>query len=131
MFTTAWWTNPYLAVLKDLGQLVQHPILTSDRHGNPSNILDLFLISYPSVYAAERLSPLGSFSHNVISVSCLIVRSKPLGLWHYGTADWEDLRQYFHDFPCNDFSKLITEVIFSGMKLEAYKLHSFSHFNNS
>ena len=55
--------------------------------------------------------------------------------WHFAYAKWEDLRQYYTDFPWNDYcfrvrdpslcAERITEVIVSGM--EAYIPHTFSN----
>ena len=131
------------SILNDLEQLVQHPTRIPDRLGDRPNILDLFLTSNPSAYSVNLFSPLGSSDHNLISVTCPIAPvlppdpPSPRRLWHFGAADWEALRQYFFDFPWNDFcfrgrdasvsAERITEVIFSGM--EAYIPFSFSQSN--
>src|SRR6201990_3332229 len=102
---------------------------------NEPNILDLFLTSYPSPYTVKLFSPLGSSDHLLISVSCSVSSSLPQewpppsarrSLWHFGAANWSDLRLYFSDFPWNDYcfrgrgpsecAERITEVILSGMK---------------
>ena len=61
--------------------------------------------------------------------------SKQRCLWHFNSAKWEDLRQYYSDFPRDDYcfhvrdpsfcAECITEVIISGMKL--YIPHTFSN----
>ena len=108
-----------------------------------SNILDLFLTSHPSIYSVKLFSPLGSSDHKLVSVTCPIAPVRPLDppkkrrLWHYGAAKWRDLRQFFQDFPWNDYcfrgrnpsesATRLTEVILAGM--EAYIPFSFSKSN--
>ena len=129
------------AILNGLEQLVQHPTRIPDRLGDTPNILDLFLTSNPSAYTVKLFSPLGSSDHNLISLTCPIAPvlpqdpPKPRCLWHYASAEWDNLRQYYADFPWNDFcfrardpslcAERITEVIISGM--EAFIPHSFSN----
>ena len=128
------------ATLNDLDQLVKHPTRIPDRLGDTPNILDLFLTTNPSAYTVKLSSPLGSSDHSLISVSCSIAPvlsqdpPQPRCLWHFTSARWDDLRQYYADFPWNDYcfrtsdpslcAERITEVIVSGM--EAYIPHSFS-----
>ena len=56
-------------------------------------------------------------------------------MWHFGAANWEDLRNHFFDFPWDDYcfrgefgpsecTERITEVIFEAM--EGYIPYSFS-----
>jgi hypothetical protein len=132
------------AILNDLEQLVQHPTRIPDRLGDRPNILDLFLTSHPSPYSVKLFSPLGSSDHNLISVTCPIAPVRPLDppsrrrLWHFNSACWDDLRQYFQDFPWNDYcfrgqgpsecAERISEVITSGM--EAYIPFTFPHSNS-
>ena len=76
-----------------------------DSLGHTPNILDLFLTSNPSAYSVKLSSPLGSSDHKLISVTCFItpVQHKYLPkrrcFWHFNSAKWEDLRQYYSDFP--------------------------------
>ena len=128
------------AILNDLEQLVQLPTRIPDRLGDTPNILDLFLTTNPSAYTVKLSSPLGSSDHNLISVTCPIAPLPPQDpparrcLWHYNSAQWEDLRRYYSDFPWSDYcfrdgdpslcAERITEVIISGM--EAYVPHTFS-----
>ena len=128
------------AILNDLEQLVQHPTRIPDRLGDRPNTLDLFLTSNPSAYSVQLYSPLGSSDHNLISVFCPIAPVQPLDpprrrcFWHYDSARWEDMRQYFSDFPWNDYcfrvrdpsvcAQRITEVIVSAM--EVFIPHTFS-----
>ena len=128
------------AILHDLEQLVQHPTRIPDRPGDTPNILDLFLTSNPSSYSVKLFSPLGSSDHNLISLTCLAAPVPPRDpprqrcFWHFNSARWDDLRQYYSDFPWNDYcfhgrdpslsAERITEVIVSGM--EACIPHTFS-----
>ena len=130
--------NFYLS--NDLEQLVQHPTRIPDRLGDTPNILDLFLTSNPSAYAVELFPPLGSSDHRLISASCPISPVPPQDppkkrcLWHFASAQWDNLRSYYADFPWNDYcfhdrdasrcAERITEVIVSGM--ETFIPHSFS-----
>ncbi|KAL7636546.1 UNVERIFIED_CONTAM: hypothetical protein RMT77_013321 [Armadillidium vulgare] len=130
------------SIQNNLEQLVQLPTRIPDRLGDEPNILDLFLTSYPSPYTVKLFPPLGSSDHLLISVSCPVSSSLPQErpppsarrrLWHFGAANWSDLRLYFSDFPWNDYcfrgggpsecAERITEVILSGM--EAYIPYSF------
>ena len=65
------------AILRDLEQLVQFPTCIPDRLGDMPNILDIFLTSNPSAYSVKLSSPLGSFHHNHISVTCSITPVLP------------------------------------------------------
>ena len=86
--------------------------------GDTPNILDLFLTSNPST-CSVKLS-----SQNPPKRRCF---------WHFNYAKWEDLRQYYSDFPWDDFcfhvrdpslcAERITEIIISGMEL--YIPHTF------
>ena len=120
-------------VLHDLEQLVQFPICIPDRLGDTSNILDIFLTSNLSAYSVKLSSSLGSSDHNLISVTCSITPVQPQDplkrrcFWHFNSAKWEDLRQYYSDFPLDDYCfhvrdpslcvEHVTEVIISGMEL--------------
>ncbi|MPC12805.1 hypothetical protein E2C01_005515 [Portunus trituberculatus] len=97
-----------LAILHDLGQLVQHPTRIFNRLGDTPNIFYLFLIYNPSAYAVTIVSPLGSSDHNLISVSCPISSIPPQNslkrrcLRRFAPARWGDMRRYYADFPRND-----------------------------
>src|ERR1700755_1828183 len=98
------------AIQNNLEQLVQLPTRIPDRLGDESNMLDIFLTSYPFPYTVKLFPPLGSSDHLLISVSCSIssslLQERPQysarrRLWHFGAANWSDLRLYFSDFPWN------------------------------
>ncbi|MPC61598.1 hypothetical protein E2C01_055672 [Portunus trituberculatus] len=128
------------AIHHDLEQLMQHPTRITDRHEDTPNILDLFLTSNPSAYDVTLSSPLESYDHNLITVSCpispILSQDPPKRrcLWLFASASWGELRKYYVDFPWSDYcfrvrdlsfcGERITEVIESGM--EAYIPHSFS-----
>ena len=120
------------------------PTRNPDCLGDTPNIIDLFLTSNPSAYTVKLSCPLGSFDHNLISVSCPIspVQSQDLPkkrcFWHFNFAKWEDLRQYYSDFSLDDYcfhfryptlcAERITEMIISGIK--KYIPHTFSNTKN-
>ena len=91
------------AILHDLEQLVQFTIRIPDRLGDTPNILDLSLTSNPSAYSVKFSSLLGSSNHNLISGTCSITSVQPQDLpkrrcfWHFNSAKWEDLGQYYSD----------------------------------
>ena len=96
------------SIQNNLEQLVQLPTRIPDRIDDEPNILDLFLTSYPSPDAVKLFPPLGSSDHLLISVSCSVSSGLPQErpppsarrrLWHFGAANWSDLRLYFSDFP--------------------------------
>ena len=88
---------------------MQFPTYIPDRLGDTPNILDLFRTSNPSAYSVELSSPLGSSDHNLISVTCPIIPVQPQDppkrrcFWHFNSSKWEDLRQYYSDFPWDDY----------------------------
>ena len=118
---------------------MQFPTRIPDRLGDTPNILDLFLTSNPSAYSVKLSSPLGSSVHNLNSVTCPITPVQPQDppkqrcFWHFNFAKWEDLRQYYSNFPWDDYcfhfrdlslcAACITEVIIFGMEL--YIPHTF------
>ena len=129
------------AILHDLEQLVQFPTHIPDRLGDMPNIFYLFLISNPSAYSVKHSYPLGSFDHNLISVTCSIAPVRPQNspkwrcFWHFNSEKKEDLRQHYSDFPWHDYcfhvrypslcAERKTELIVSGMEL--YIPHTFSN----
>ena len=116
------------------------PTSIADCLRDTPNIFYLFLTSNPSAYSVKFYSPLGS-DHNLISVTCYIAPVRPQDppkcrcFWHFNSAKWEDLRQYYSDILWDDYcfhvrdpslcAERTTEVIISGMEL--YILHTFSN----
>lgn len=97
-----------------------------------------FLSFNPSAYSAKLSSPF----HNPVLISCPIAPLPPRHLpnqrrcRYYASAKWEDIRQYYTDFPWNDncfrvrdpslCAERIREVIISGISvMEANIPHSF------
>ena len=127
------------AILHDLEQLMQFPTRIPDRPGDTPNILDLFLNSNPSTYSVKFSTQLGYSDHNLFFVICSITPVQPQDppkqrcCWHFNSAKWEDLSQYYSDFPWDDYcfqvrdpslcAECIIEVIISGMEL--YIPHTF------
>ena len=97
------------AILHDLEQIVQFSTRIPDRLGDTLNILDLFLTSNPSACSVKLCSPLGSFDHNLISATCSITpvlsQDPPTRkcFWHFNSAKWDDLRQYYSNFSWDDY----------------------------
>ena len=128
------------AILHDLKQMVQFPTRIPDRLGDMPNILD-FLTSNLSASSVKLSSPLGSSNHNLISVTCSIAPVRPQDplkqrcFWHFNSAKWQDLRQYYSDFSWDDYcfhvkipslcAECITKVIVSGM--DSHIPHTFSN----
>ena len=130
------------SILNDLEQIIRHPTRVPDRHDHAPNPLDLFFTSNPLNYNYSISAPLGSSDHSMISVSSSLAPPPPIPptkrqLWHYDDAQWTNLREFFHDFPWDDycFSSLnpnqvalrATEVLVSGM--EAYIPSSVKSFS--
>ena len=130
------------SVYNDLEQLIQHPTRVPDQHAQTPQTLDLFLSTDISSYSYSISAPLGSSDHNLISVCCPALPPSPIRkpshrLWHYRSADWLNLRNFYLDFPWNEYcfsandtsvcADKVSEVIMAGM--EAYI--PFSHYSSS
>ena len=104
--------------------------------------MDLFLTTNPTLYTVKVSAALGSSDHLLVTVSFPLISGGQLEcpppserrrLWHYGDANWKDLRLHFSVFPWNDHCfrgrgpsecvERITEVILDGM--ETYIPSSF------
>ena len=134
------------ATLNSLSQLIEGSTRIPDNSlQQPSpGPLDLFLTSHPGQYTINIKPPLGTSDHNLISTSCPMAHNPPSNssnrrLWHFSSANWHDIRQFYHDFPWNDFvfrsrdpsecALLFTEVLVAGM--EAYVPFSFAKSSSS
>ena len=119
------------SILNDLEQIISQPTHIPDRYDHSANILDLFFTSNPSRCKCTISPPIGSSDHTLINVSILTAPPPPAApskrkYWHLNKADWNNLRNFFSDFPwvnycllCGDASvsaKRITEVILAGME---------------
>lgn len=92
------------ALTQDLTQLVHQPTRVPDIVGQTPSLLDLLLTSHPAGYKVSVSAPLGSSDH------CLVGATVPCAappqpvevtrrLWHYSSADWDGLREYFASVP--------------------------------
>ena len=117
--------------MNDLSLLISQPTSVPDRSGDKANTLDLFLTSNPDIYSNPILdSPLGNSDHCLITLQHNFVShrdrsSSSQRVFHYGTADWDYLRNIFaaylwHSGLSNDpssFATFITNAIQLGMDL--------------
>ncbi|RVE41143.1 hypothetical protein evm_014206 [Chilo suppressalis] len=125
------------ALTHDLKQLVDQPTRIPDIPSQAPSLLDLLLTTHPQGYQVVVRAPLGSSDHCLISAKA--PQAKPprpavvkRRIWHYGSADWDGMRDYFTSVPWKqrcfsdrDLSAsavAITEEIIMGM--EYYIPHS-------
>ena len=94
------------ATVNCLQQLIVGPtrIPDSSLQQPSTSPLDLFLSTHVDPYSYTILPPLGKSDHNLISVSAPWTlgptsNSSNRRLWHYSSAQWDDLRQFYLDFP--------------------------------
>ncbi|XP_013175252.1 PREDICTED: uncharacterized protein LOC106123457 [Papilio xuthus] len=93
------------ALSYDLTQLVAAPTRISDVADHTPSLLDLLLTSHPDSYQVSVDAPLGSSDHCLIRTSVPISvcpRFKPIGfrrVWHYRSADWDEMRSFFASYP--------------------------------
>ena len=131
--------NKSVVICKELGT----PEYPTDLEDPPTSTGEdvINLLNNYSAYSVKLSSPLGSSDHNHISITCCIASVRPQDptkrrcFWHFNSAKWEDLRQYYSDYPWDDYffsvrkpylcTRRITEVIVSGM--ESYIPHTFSN----
>lgn len=88
----------------DLTQLVEQPTRIPDIASQAPSLLDLLLTTHPDGYRVEVRAPLGSSDHCLISSK--VPQTKPpqatvakRRIWHYGSADWDGMREYFASVP--------------------------------
>lgn len=126
------------AISNGLSQLINEPTYFPRTANSSSSILDLFLSTHPQPYTVNVSSPLGNSDHAMVEVEYPIHMEKtemppPRTVWHYKSADWEGLRDYFGAFPwsvtcfakksAKEAADNITEVIQCAM--EAYIPHTY------
>ncbi|XP_045541428.1 uncharacterized protein LOC123722911 [Papilio machaon] len=93
------------ALSYDLTQLVTSPTRIPDVEDHTPSLLDLLLTSHPDSYKVSVEAPLGSSDHCLIRTTVPISRRprfKPNGLrrvWHYRSADWDEMRSFFASYP--------------------------------
>ncbi|XP_045541866.1 uncharacterized protein LOC123723329 [Papilio machaon] len=121
------------ALSYDLTQLVTSPTRIPDVEDHTPSLLDLLLTSHPDSYSVSIDAPLGSSDHCLIRTTVPISRRprlKPNGLrrvWHYRSADWDEMRSFFASYPwervCfklddpDAVADSVTDVVLQGMEL--------------
>ncbi|XP_026318656.1 ionotropic receptor 75a-like [Hyposmocoma kahamanoa] len=98
------------AAAYDLTQLVDGQTRVPDIEGHTPGLLDLMLTSLPDGIRVSCHACLGTSDHLLIrsEVSVTHARSsRPPGkrrVWHYGSADWDGLREFYASFPWKQLS---------------------------
>lgn len=92
------------ALVHDLTQLVRQPTRIPDISSQAPSLLDLLLTSQPDRYSVSVRAPLGSSDHCLVSaIVPFAARPRPVEmrrrLWHYSSADWDSMRDYFASIP--------------------------------
>lgn len=94
-----------LAAAYDLTQLVDGPTRIPDVDGHTPALLDLLLTSNPDGTLVSRQAPLGNSDHCLVH-SVVQIRptncTRPSGtrrVWHYRSADWDGLREFYASYP--------------------------------
>lgn len=94
-----------LALAYGFSQLVPGPTRIPDIESHEPSLLDLLLTTHSDNYQVSVGAPLGSSDH------CLVKSEVPLAqpvrsrtaetrkVWHYGSADWDGLREFFASYP--------------------------------
>ncbi|XP_063636069.1 uncharacterized protein LOC134806671 [Cydia splendana] len=120
------------AAAYDLSQIVDGPTRIPDIEGHTPALLDLLLTSHPERHQVSRLAPLGSSDHCLVRSVVTTERtgqSRPSGLrrvWHYGSADWDGLREFYASYPwgqlcfssddLDNCAKFVADTILLGME---------------
>lgn len=132
------------AISCNLTQLVDVPTRIPDRQGDDAHILDLFLTTHPSLYRISTTAPLGKSDHILLKTSYKFIMPKhtpppPRKIWHFKSADWDELRNFFSSFPWNDVcfsstnvsicAQAVGEVITLG--IETFIPHSIKTFSST
>ena len=100
------------SISNDLTQIVNFPTRVPDCNSHSPALLDFFLSSDASICSTMAFPLLGNSDHVVVSVSIdFPINSKQDTLIHcvahdYSRADWDGLRDYLRDVPCEDIFKL-------------------------
>lgn len=117
----------------DLTQIINEPTRVPDNPTHSPHLLDLFITSNPLEYTSSVTSPLGNSDHSLVTLSLKSIpanstkRIPPRRIWHFRSAQWDDLRIFYSSFPWGDYcfknkdasqsAKSISEVIIMGMEL--------------
>ena len=131
-------------ILNGLEQIIKDPTRVPDRPEHTPQILDLFFTSNPVNFNYSISAPIGSSDHSLISVSTSVTSPPPIPstqrrLWHFRDTQRTNLRDYFTEFPWQDYcfstgdtsecALRVEELILSGM--EAYVPHTITTFSPS
>ena len=93
-------------------QMVNFPTWIPDCDFHSPALLDLFLSSDASICSTMVFPSLGNSGHAVVSVSIDVPSylqrdaSFHCIAYDYSCADWDGLRDYLRDVPCEDIFKL-------------------------
>ncbi|KAJ0180875.1 hypothetical protein K1T71_002960 [Dendrolimus kikuchii] len=94
-----------LALAYGLTQMVSNPTRIPDIETHTPSLLDLLLTTHPEGYQVSVEAPLGSSDHCLVRCVVPVVengRPRPSGtrhVWHYKSADWDGLREFYASFP--------------------------------
>lgn len=120
-----------LAITLNLTQLVQGATRIPDIEGHTANCLDLLLTNDPDRFSVSITSPMGSSDHCL--VKAVAIYSPPdishIGtrrIWHYRSADWDEMRSFFAAYPWQSMcfssddstvcADAVTDVLRQGME---------------
>jgi Reverse transcriptase (RNA-dependent DNA polymerase)/Endonuclease-reverse transcriptase len=121
----------FFAISCNLSQLVDTPTRIPDISTHKAYILDLYLTNKPFNYNICVVAPLGSSDHSLIMASSPYAASstyfvRQRRMWHYNSAQWDDLRNFYSVFPWSDvcFSSTnpttcaqeVTDILLAGME---------------
>lgn len=92
------------ALTHDLTQLVLQPTRMPDIVGQAPSLLDLLLTSHPAQYSVSVQAQLGTSDHFLVRATVpFVAPTRPAvvkrRLWHYSSADWDGMRDYFASIP--------------------------------
>jgi hypothetical protein len=92
------------ALTQSLTQLVNQPTSILDVSGQAPSLLDLLLTTYPAGYQVLIQGPLGYSDHCLVSSTVPgTIPPQPAAakrqVWHYSSADWDGMRNYFASVP--------------------------------
>jgi hypothetical protein len=94
------------AVSNSLTNLIMEPTYFPRVPNHSSNPLDLFLTTNPELYQTSVTAPLGRSDHGLVTISYpahpeVNEYMPPRTVWHYNSADWDGLRDFFATYPWN------------------------------
>lgn len=91
------------ALTYGFSQLVPEPTRVPDVEDHAPSLLDLLLTTCPDNYQVSVGAPLGSSDHCLVrSKVSITTYCRPSGMrrvWHYKSADWDGLREFYASYP--------------------------------